>query len=397
MVEENQTVKRISYDRAIYLFLSVYRFFAYALAVLIIQVIPLGTDSAPDLETYIILGAVGVYTLLKVFARFRWSHNDPVTFIVLGGDALICVLLLMFTGGLNSGYLLYAITPIVTAALLFEINVALIIAALPALSLLLAHAVLSHWTTRYVWIMQGNYLPVLIVYIGFCFLIATVTYRTNLNIRRRIETRAILEERRRIRRELHDDIAQTLSYLNLKAGMLRESIKSQNTEKALIAIDDIQEVVKDTYEDVRESIDTFSESKILPLVPTLTTYVREFGEKNDIKADFSSPRNLPKLSPLGVLQLLRIAHEALTNVRRHASAANVWVKLINTQQGVEMIVKDDGEGFSYPDCPEDFTGRHGLSIMKERAEGLGGVCTITTSSGQGTEIKVSLPGERVRF
>jgi len=94
---------------------------------------------------------------------------------------------------------------------------------------------------------------------------------------------------------------------------------------------------------------------------------------------------------------LRIAVEALTNVEKHALATRVWVKLENTPQRVELVVKDNGQGFSLAGHEQNPTGHHGLIIMKERAESLGGTCDIVSNPGEGTEIRVSLPIEKVRL
>ena len=167
---EKQAKKPMPYEGAIYLFLSLYRFFTLALAVVLIQARLVGTPREPDLQTYTILGVVIVYTLLKVFSPLRWQQKYPMTYVVFGGDVFLCILLLMFTGGLDSGFLLYALTPIITAALLFEECIALTIAGLFSLSMLIAHIGVSQWSEKFVWIMEGNYLPLLIVYIIFCFL-----------------------------------------------------------------------------------------------------------------------------------------------------------------------------------------------------------------------------------
>ncbi len=97
------------------------------------------------------------------------------------------------------------------------------------------------------------------------------------------------------------------------------------------------------------------------------------------------------------LQLLRIAQEALTNVRRHAMATEVEVKLENTGQAVEMTVRDNGQGFDLFDLEEPSPGYHGLNIIRERAEGLGGFVDISTAPGEGTAVMVSLPLEKVRL
>ncbi len=389
------------YEREAYQFLAVYRFLAYALAVMFTQVplSPLTVPVMPSIELYIILMSIlGVYTLLRVFSPLRWRERSLMTYLILIGDFLLCILLVIFTNGLNSPFLLYSLTPIMTAALLFEEKVALSLAATASISLSAAHLALSQFTERFASIMQGYNLTLLIIYTLFCFVTATVPYRINLNIRRRIEREAIIEERRRIAREIHDGVAQSLGYLNLKTKIVSDSVSSQDTVQALNELGDIRKVVQDTYEDIRESIDQLSaEVRNLPIIPALASYTREFGNNNGIKVQFNVSKAFPQLSPVAELQLLRIAQEALTNVRRHALATEVGVRLENTSETVEMIVKDNGQGFTLSDLEKAPPGYHGLSIIKERAEGLGGSLDISTAQGEGTELRVSLPTEKVRL
>ncbi len=387
------------YEREVYQFLAVYRFSAYALAVMFTQVpLALAAPTFSTNQTIVILSVLGIYTLLKVFSPLQWREKSPLTYLILAGDFLICILLVLFTNGLSSPFLLYSLAPIMTAALLFEERMALALAALASISLSLTHLTLSQFSERISFIMQGYNLTLLIIYTLFSFVSATVPYRINLNIRRRIERDAIIDERRRIGREIHDGVAQSLSYLNLKTKLVSEAVSSQNTEQALTGLNDIQKIVQDTYEDVRDSIDQLStEVRNLPLIPALRGYTREFGQKNDIQVQFAVPRAFPQLSPVAELQLLRIAQEALTNVRRHASATKVTVKLENTTEAVEMTVRDNGQGFSLPDHEDLPPGYHGLTIIRERAEELGGTFAISTAEGEGTEVRVSLPIEKVRL
>ncbi len=388
---------RYRYEKEAYQFLAVYRFLAYALAVLFSQVAPV-MSTMPAVQLYIILGTLGVYSALKVFSPLRWQARGTMTYLILSGDFLLCILLVIYTNGLNSIFLLYSLTPIMTAALLFEEKVALALAATASLSLSLTHLFLSQFTARFTWIMQGYNLTLLIVYTLFSFVVATVPYRINLNIRRRIERDAIIEERRRIAREIHDGVAQSLSYLNLKTKSVSDLLTSKDTVQALTELNEIREVVQDTYEDIRESIDQLStEIKSVSILAAMGNYVREFSSNNGIPIQFEVSKPFARLSPVAELQLLRIAQEALTNVRRHAMASGVELTLKNTADALEMIVKDDGKGFDPEKLEQSTPGYHGLSIIKERAEGLGGDVLITTAPGQGTEIKVHLPVEKVRL
>ena len=388
---------RYRYEKEAYQFLSVYRFLAYALAVLFSQVAP-AMSTMPAAQLYIILGTLGLYTILRVFSPLRWQARGTMTYLILSGDFILCILLVVYTNGLNSAFLLYSLTPIMTAALLFEERIALALAAVATLSLSLTHLFLSQFTERFTWILQGHNLTLLIVYTLFSFVVATVPYRINLNIRRRIEREAIIEERRRIAREIHDGVAQSLSYLNLKTKSVSDLLTSKDTVQALTELNEIREVVQDTYEDIRESIDQLStEIRSVSILTALGNYVNEFSSNNGIPVEFNVSKPFAQLSPVVELQLLRIAQEALTNVRRHATASGVELTLSNTGDEVEMIVKDDGKGFNLEELEKYTPGYHGLNIIKERAEGLGGNLLITTAPGQGTEVKINLPAEKVRM
>ncbi len=383
------------YEREAYQFLAAYRFLSYALAVMFTQVVP--SSGLADLKLILILSTLGAYTLLKVFSPLRWRERSPITYLILIIDFAICIALVIYTSGLTSSFLLYSLTPIMTAALFFEERVSLTLAALASISLSTTHLLLSQFSPQFTWVMYGYNLTLLIVYTLFSFVAASVPYRINLNIRRRIEREAIIEERRRIAREIHDGVAQSLSYLNLKTKQASDSVSSQNTTRALTELNDVQQTVQKTYEDIREAIDQLStEIRSLPLASVLSTYVREFAANNGIKVQFSIDRALPPLSPVAELQLLRITQEALTNIRRHARASEAEVRLEKTNQTVEMLIRDNGQGFVF-NPGESPPGYHGLNIIRERAEGLGGNFNIATTPEKGTTVIVSLPIDRVRL
>ncbi len=172
----------------------------------------------------------------------------------------------------------------------------------------------------------------------------------------------------------------------------------KDTVKAVNELGDVRKIVQDTYEDIRESIDQLStEIRNLPIIPALSSYTREFASNNGIKVKFAVPKRFPSLSPVAELQLLRITQEALTNVRRHAQASEVGVRLQNTGEWVSVSVKDNGQGFVLSDLEKAPPGYHGLTIIKERAEGLGGSVNITSATGKGTELKVTMPLDKVRL
>lgn len=387
---------RTTYERDIYLFLSLYRFFAYGLAVVLIQVVPGVAEIG--LQTYLLLASVGVYTLIKVVGPLRWWDRDPMTYVVLGGDLLVCLLALMFTGGLTSGFLLYSFLPLITAALLFQERLTLLTAGVTAFTVAFAHLVLSLWMDTFAWITESNILLWLIFYTMATFLIAISVYRTNLNIRQRIQEGAIMEERQRMRREIHDGVAQALSYLSLKADVVGKLVGEQKTEQAMAGIVEMQEAMDETYQAVRESLDQLSvEVGTIPLTTAIEEYLAQFEERNGIHTDLEVSGPRPNLSPVAELQALRITQGALANVSKHAHASKVCVTVKSTSESVELSIKDDGQGF---DPSQQFdgngAGHHGLAIMRERTEGLGGTLTVVAAAGEGTEVRIVLPAGQGR-
>ena len=385
------------YERNIFLFLSSYRFLAYGLAVVLIQVVSLDRGVALSREDYVLLSGIGVYTLFKVLAPLRWREEGAMTYVMLGGDFLVSLMAILLTGGLNSGFLLYALTPIMTASLLFHEVYAITLAAVTSASLALAHLLLYRWVDQYVWIMEDNNLLWLIVFVVSMFLMASTVYRTNLNIRRRIEMDAVIEERRRTRRELHDGVVQAMGYLNLKADVVNSLVIKQEIPKALEGLEEIRKTAQETYRSAREALDQLSiEIGVAELVPTLEEYVNSFAERSNIQVHFSAPDTPVRPSPLSQLQILRMAQEALSNVNKHAKATEVWVSLVMVSKKLVLMVKDNGLGIQLSEPAEDGVGHYGLDILRERAESLGGTLSIAGAPGEGTEVRVTVPGARGR-
>ena len=165
--------------------------------------------------------------------------------------------------------------------------------------------------------------------------------------------------------------------------------QGQNTE-ALAELGQARGHIQEAQADVREGILSLRTtlSGQAGLVPALRQYVDEFEVQTGIQAavvcDFASE---PSLSPLAEAQLMRIAQEALTNVRKHAHARQVEVKLELLPQRLHVIVADDGQGF----CADEVgQGHFGLHTMRERAESVGGRLTVT-SGVDGTQLEAWLP------
>ena len=389
------------YQRDIYVFLSLYRFFAYGLAVILFQRVPGFVLSDVGERDNLVLAVIGVYTLLKVLGPLRWWRADPATYVVLGGDAVVCVVILLITGGLNSPYLLYSLSPVIAAAMLFQERLALAVASLLSASVVVAHLSPAWFDTDYSWVLEGNFLLWMVLYVSAAFLIGTAVYRSNLNIRRYIEAEATMAERRRIRREIHDGLAQMLTSLTMKSELVGKFIERDRTEEALKISGELHTLSQDLYQEVRDSLDELSVEPF-PFIPVLKEYLQDFEGRSGIETKFQPPVGALQLPPTAELQLLRIAQEALTNVRRHSQASMAWVRLLSTPRSVELSIQDNGEGFrTLPNgegaAGADGAGHHGMDGMRERAESLGATLNITSEEGQGTLLHLVLPRSKVEF
>ncbi|HEY0583585.1 MAG TPA: GAF domain-containing sensor histidine kinase, partial [Chloroflexota bacterium] len=222
---------------------------------------------------------------------------------------------------------------------------------------------------------------------------------SNARLHRRVRDLAISEERERIAREMHDSLAQVLGYVNTKAQAVQELLGRGQTERASIQVGQLGEAARAAYADVREGILALR-TTLGPgrgLLQALSEYLERWNEQSDgsallvVRPEGALLESLPAEAEL---QLLRIVQEALANVRKHAAAGQVEVRITAQHDLVEIVVADNGRGFTLATRNrggDDRTPRFGLATMRERAESVGGSLEIVSAPGAGTRVVVRLP------
>lgn len=213
----------------------------------------------------------------------------------------------------------------------------------------------------------------------------------NAHFQEEIERLAILEERGRIARELHDSLAQTLSWLHLKMDMLTQTLEAGNILKTRQEAEDVQHVVDQACFEVRESIDGLRIHPAEGLRSAVAAYVDEFSRRSRLPVSLQMSEAC-RLSPVVEIEALRILQEALTNAYKHAQATHVAVQFQRFNGWVELSIRDNGRGFDPPDVAAN--GHYGLRIMQERAERVDGAFYLESAPGAGTHIIVRLPAEQ---
>ena len=201
------------------------------------------------------------------------------------------------------------------------------------------------------------------------------------------------EERRRIARELHDETSQSLA--SLRVG-LQGVQRARNPAELQQRLNDLDHLTGSILDELHRLARELRPSVLddLGLVPALERYIAEYSQRFAIVADLETGRlSEQRLPPAIETALYRIIQEALTNVARHASAANVSVLLRHTPGSVLAMVEDDGQGFdaTLREHPEPSDRHLGLFGMQERAVLLGGTLTVESAPGRGTTIVVRVP------
>ena len=208
---------------------------------------------------------------------------------------------------------------------------------------------------------------------------------------------AIVDERERIAREIHDGVAQLMGYVNTKSSAVHLLLRNQKYSEALDHLAQLSRSSQDALQELRISILglRMSDPHEDGFINSLEGFTDQFGELTGISIDLSlSPRDsFPSLSPEIELHILRIVQEALMNVQKHARVQQAWVHLSINTHILEITIGDDGRGFDTENPSNDGQPHFGLAIMRERAEGVGASFHLDTEPGSGTRVTVRLPLE----
>ncbi len=205
------------------------------------------------------------------------------------------------------------------------------------------------------------------------------------------ETQAI--ERRRIARELHDQTGQLLTSIGLALGRLKRGPQGEVSK----AIHDIEALLSAAHREIR-TISFLAhppELATLGLADTLQAFARGFGQRTNLRVSFGIDAGTATPDDLAAGAIYRIAQESLSNIHRHASAANVSISLSTRRLGTHLVIVDDGIGIS----PETIRGGGsagvGIGGMRSRMLEVSGRLTVRRLS-IGTAIIATLPNRKMQ-
>jgi signal transduction histidine kinase len=208
-----------------------------------------------------------------------------------------------------------------------------------------------------------------------------------------LEFQTMMDERTRLAREIHDGLAQTLGFLKLQVAQMQGYLERKDLNRLSQTLATSYKAVADAYQEARYAIDGL---RISPSLKNPYGWVRQivdvFKENlgdQPLKVSLEVDTAIQQIPSEVQVQLMRILQEALSNVRSHSQARNVWIRLCSTWPNLELEIRDDGRGF----CIEDVTApsQHGLRGMRERTELIGADFQVISKPLQGTIVKVTLP------
>ncbi|MGM0637411.1 MAG: type IV pili methyl-accepting chemotaxis transducer N-terminal domain-containing protein [Pseudomonadota bacterium] len=222
---------------------------------------------------------------------------------------------------------------------------------------------------------------------------------TAIYLQRRIEEQqqiTLMNERTTIARELHDSLAQSLSYLKMQVARLeRMQAKGVAQETQAAVFDELRTGLDSAYRQLRELLTTFRLKLEGPgLASALRQTVKEFGERLGIQVALNLDLPPHMLNPNEEIHVLQVVREALANVVKHANAHWAEVTVSFSEARLHVIIEDDGVGLEEGSSPPM---HYGLVIMRDRAETLGGKLALENRAGGGTRVALVFTPQTARL
>ena len=221
----------------------------------------------------------------------------------------------------------------------------------------------------------------------------------NSRLHERVLDSAVVEERERIGRELHDGLAQVLAYITTQTLAVKKLLASGRLDEAREQLGKMEQAARSVYADLREAILGLRASAVAQgdLVSSLRSFLQDYGDMAGVALrlevdDAAEALSLPVSTEV---QLMRVIQEALANVRKHAEATQATVRFAAPDGELVVEVADDGRGFVLDRAVRTGWPRFGLQTMRERTEALGGEFELVSSPGRGTTVAMRIPLDKL--
>jgi signal transduction histidine kinase len=249
------------------------------------------------------------------------------------------------------------------------------------------------WTLKHITYLLGVALAILGAATGIIILLARRRLHEQEQQRAMAETEfaAILSERNRLAREIHDTLAQGLTATSVQLRLARKHANGGG-DALNHHLDAAQDLVRESLEEARNSIWNMRSQALEngDLSSALKYVLRQMADSSELKTDFKVRGQARRLAPIIENDLLRVGQEAITNAAKHARATQIDVILEFNEKSLLLVVRDNGKGFDVTN-PAKSGGGFGLVGMRERAQELNGKLELHSSPDKGTEVALRIP------
>lgn len=197
----------------------------------------------------------------------------------------------------------------------------------------------------------------------------------------------LMAERQAIANEIHDSLAQSLTYGRMRMSMLQEALRNQDELLVHKCMRDVNEALDTGQKSVRELITHFRcQMDPLGLQHALQVLVNDFGERTGVALEYSNRVPDPGLSLEHELQVFHIVREVLANIATHSGASHASMQVTRKGKRYMFTIEDNGAGMS----GTPLEGHYGLTIIRERAQRIGAEIEVESAEGHGTRVRLSL-------
>jgi signal transduction histidine kinase len=363
-------------------------------AILVIQLNPARVARFP-IVSHLSLYSFLLYSLLVLYLLTREiSDSRKIGLATTCLDLLWISVIVFSTGGSRTPFFVYYLFPVITASSRYGVKGSLAV-ALVGVTLFGLMRFSPFWTRPIdidTYIIRSVYLLVVAYIFGFISDFENKQNQRLFALSKTVGEVAVQDERRRIGRELHDRLLQTLASLILRLEACRKHLIHEPQELAQ-ELQLMEEATRTSMEEIRGFLAGKSDHAFAPgtLVERLQGELKFLRDQLGLRAVLQSEPeelNLPQRVEQEVYYILR---EGLMNVARHSQASELTLSLRQTERVLKGSLEDNGVGF---DLARDGNGRgYGLQGMRERIEKLEGHFSLKTSPGRGTEISFTVPLE----
>lgn len=354
----------------------------FRLATLSLALVELSFDAPQYSYLPSIVVAIGAlsYTGFKLIHPLRWYTSTVPGIALIIVDVMVCAALVFTHREIHSPFALYSLNPVLTAALIFRPGVTRAIVGVTAVyyTVDFFHAFSPDSLTSI-----SSFLATYLLALG---LTAWLPYLVNSDTQQSLWSRAKSEERLQIGREIHDGFCQTIYGLRLELQMLHRDINGmgrldERLQHLKGLLDEAEKEARGTIESLR----SFRNNR--PFLSQVEDSLKHLKDETGIVYRLEAPGGEPYLDEPVKLDVLRICEEALRNIAKHSGAREVKLTVRAPNGRLQVNIADDGQGMRNT----RFVEGRGLTVMKERAESLGGNLQVFSIPGLGTEIRVEVP------